>query len=219
MSQTWRRLTFLHWPYHPATVRRLLPPELEIDTFDNTAWVGLIPFEMCNIRGVPHFPETNLRTYVIGPDGSRAVWFFSLDADRLLAVIGARTGYRLNYCWASMSVSQDAGIVRYRSRRRWPHAQHPTSTIAVRPGERYAPNELTDRDHFFTARYRLYTILRGQLAWAQIEHEPWPLVRADAIEVHQTLTTAVGLPPPEGRPLALYSDKIDVNIGFTTRKL
>jgi uncharacterized protein YqjF (DUF2071 family) len=97
--------------------------------------------------------------------------------------------------------------------------QHPTSNIAVRPGARYAPNELTGRDHFFTARYRLYTLMRGELACAQIEHEPWPLARAEAIEVHQTFTTAAGLPPPEGAPLALYSGEIDVKIGFATRKL
>ncbi|HEV2687250.1 MAG TPA: DUF2071 domain-containing protein [Bryobacteraceae bacterium] len=172
MSQTWRRLTFLHWPYHPADVRPLLPDGLALDTFEHTAWVGLIPFEIHNLRGIPHFPETNLRTYVVGPDGSRAVWFFSLDADRLLAVIGARAGYRLPYCWADMRVTEERGTIRYRSRRRWPHGQHPTTNIPIRPGERYQPHELTDRDHFFTARYRLYTVMRGRLACAQIEHAP-----------------------------------------------
>ena len=69
MSQTWRRLTFLHWPYEPALVQPLLPPGLVLDTFDSSAWIGLVPFEICNLRAIPHFPETNVRTYVIGPDG------------------------------------------------------------------------------------------------------------------------------------------------------
>src|ERR1700676_3732898 len=44
MSQTWRRLTFLHWPYDPALVQTLLPPGLTLDTFDGAAWIGLVPF-------------------------------------------------------------------------------------------------------------------------------------------------------------------------------
>jgi len=93
MSQTWRRLTFLHWPYEPALVQPLLSSGLVLDTFDGAAWIGLLPFEIYNLRGIPHFSETNVRTYVIGPDGSRAVWFFSLDAARLAAVLGARVAY------------------------------------------------------------------------------------------------------------------------------
>jgi len=213
MRQTWRQLTFLHWPYHPADIRRLLPDGLTLDTFEHSAWVGLVPFEICNLRGIPSFPETNLRTYVIGPDGSRAVWFFSLDADRLLAVIGARAGYRLPYFWANMRVRNDGRTIRYTSRRRWPHGQS-TTNIGIEAGERYQPNQITERDHFFTARFRLYTRMGGQLAAAQIEHDPWPLARAEALEVNQTLTTAAGLPPPEGSPLALFSGEIDVKIGY-----
>lgn len=37
MSQTRRRLTFLHWPYEPALVQPLLPSGLVLDTFDGAA--------------------------------------------------------------------------------------------------------------------------------------------------------------------------------------
>jgi uncharacterized protein YqjF (DUF2071 family) len=138
MSQTWRRLTFLHWPYEPALVERLLPPGLLLDTFDGAAWVGLVPFEIYNLRGIPHFPETNVRTYVIGPDGSRAVWFFSLDAARLIAVLGARIAYHLPYFWAKMLVASEGGTIHYRSRRKRPHATSVMSDIVVQPADRYA---------------------------------------------------------------------------------
>lgn len=216
MSQTWRRLTFLHWPYEPKLVRPLLPPRLELDTFADAAWVGLVPFEIHSLRNIPHFPETNVRTYVIGPDGSRAVWFFSLDADRLIAVIGARALYRLPYYWASMAVTPERDAIRYRSQRRWPHSSLATTDMLVQPGERYQAPELADRDHFLTARYRLYTVSRGRLAHAQIEHSPWPLARATVSEWHQTLIEAAGLPPPEGRPLVHYSAEINVKIGHLT---
>jgi len=214
MSQTWRRLTFLHWPYDPGLVRPLLPPGLVLDTFDGAAWIGLVPFEIHNLRGIPHFPETNVRTYVIGPDGSRAVWFFSLDAARLAAVLGARVAYRLPYFWAVMGVASQEETVHYWSRRRRPHSTSVMSDIVVKPGERFEAKELGDRDHFLTARYRLYTLLYGRLGWAQIEHEAWPLASATVVTLEQNLFETAGLPTPEGQPLAHYAEEIDVTIGY-----
>jgi uncharacterized protein YqjF (DUF2071 family) len=213
MSQTWRRLTFLHWPYQPAVVQQLLPPGLVLDTFAGAAWIGLVPFEIHNLRGIPRFPETNVRTYVIGPDGSRAVWFFSLDAARLAAVLGARVLYHLPYFWAKMRVASKDGTIQYRSRRKWPHSAHVMSDIVVKPGPRFAVEELDERDHFLTARFRLYTLRGGRIGWAQIEHQPWPLARATVLTLNQNVIDAAGLPTPEGPPLVHYSADIDVKIG------
>ena len=213
MSQTWRWLTFLHWPFKPSLVQALLPSELQVDTLEHTAWIGLIPFEIHNLRGIPRFPETNVRTYVVGPDGSRAVWFFSLDAARLLAVVGARALYHLPYVWARMRVAVEDEIICYTSRRRWSDA---ASSIVVKPGAPYKAHELGELDHFLTARYRLYSTVRDRLFCAQIEHEPWPLARATLVELHQSLIEAAGLPSPVGAPLVHHCDRLDVKIGTLT---
>jgi uncharacterized protein len=213
MRQTWRRLTFLHWPYAPDLIRCYIPAGLELDTFDNAAWVGLVPFEIHDTPGIPYFPETNLRTYVIGPDGARAVWFFSLEAARLAAVLGARIGYHLPYFWAKMSVASQNGVIHYRSRRHWPHDSRAMTDIVVQPGKPYGSNELTERDHFLTARYRLYTLALGRLRFAQIEHPPWPLAKARVIQLQQTLFENAGIPPPAGAPLVHYADELAVRIG------
>jgi len=213
MRQTWRQLTFLHWPYSADDVRQLLPAGLELDTFDAQAWVGLIPFTIHHLTGFRPFPETNVRTYVIGPDGGRGVWFFSLDAARLLAVIGARVGYGLSYYWSTMRVAMEGRRIRYQSRRKWPHHRAPTN-ILVEPGNLYTAAELGPRDHFLTARYCLYTIRRGRVVRAQIEHDPWPLARARVVEANDTLIQAAGLRPPAGAALAHYSADIDVKIGY-----
>jgi uncharacterized protein YqjF (DUF2071 family) len=215
MRQTWRRLTFLHWPYAPDLIRPLIPEGLRLDTFDNDAWVGLVPFEIYDFPGIPHFPETNLRTYVIGPDGSRAVWFFSLEAARFVAVLGARVRYHLPYYWARMRVTEESGAIRYRSVRRWPRDPQAITDILVRPGEPFQASELTERDDFLTARFCLYaTSRKGKLYCAQIEHPPWPLARASVVNVRETLFEASGLPPPRGEPIAHYSDELRVKIGF-----
>lgn len=217
MRQTWRRLTFLHWHFAPDLIRPLVPRALELDTFDGAAWIGLVPFEIYGTPLLPYFPETNLRTYVIGPQGHRAVWFFSLEAARLAAVLGARAAYHLPYFWAGMRVTSENrgqnGAIRYRSRRRWPHDRTAMTDILIEPGQPFASAELTGRDHFLTDRFRLYTLARRRLAYAPIEHPPWPLARARVVELQQTLFKTAGLPPPAGDPLVHYSEELAVNIG------
>jgi uncharacterized protein len=213
MRQIWRRLTFLHWPYAPDRIRPLVPSQLELDAFDGKAWVGLVPFEIYGTPGLPYFPETNVRTYVIGPDGTRAVWFFSLEASRLAAVVGARIEYRLPYFWARMRVQSDNGIIHYQSRRHFPHDSSATTEISIQPGKPYQPDELTPLDHFLTARFRLYTLARGRPRYAQIEHPPWPLARATVVKLRQTLFENAGLPAPIGAPLIHYSEELTVKIG------
>jgi uncharacterized protein len=214
MRQTWRRLTFLHWPYDPELIRRFIPAGLELDTFDNAAWIGLVPFEIHDFPGIPHFPETNLRTYVIGPDGSRAVWFFSLEAARLIAVLGARVAYHLPYFWAKMNVTVEDDAIHYSSHRQWPHDPSAMTDIVVRPGELYKSEDLEERDRFLTARYRLYSTARGRLKYAQIEHPPWPLARASVVALGESLFAASGLPSPRGAPIVHYSHELSVSIGF-----
>jgi uncharacterized protein len=213
MRQTWRRLTFLHWPDAPDLIRPLIPRALDLDTFDGAAWIGLVPFEIHGTPYLRYFPETNLRTYVVGPDGGPAVWFFSLEAARLAAVLGARAAYHLPYFWAGMSVASENGAIRYRSRRHWPHHRSAISDILVQPGERFPPFEIGERDHFLTDRFRLYTLARGRLVHAEIEHPPWPLARAHVLTLQETLFQSAGLPPPAGAPLVHYSEELSVRIG------
>lgn len=213
MRQTWRDLTFLHWPYDPSVVRPLVPAELELDLFDGAAWVGLVPFLITGLtyaRGpvlpwLSNFAETNVRTYVVDRLGRGGVWFFSLDAARLPAVIGARLAYALPYFWARMTVLSNDGT-RYTSARL--HGPKAESDIGVRPGDAIAtPSEL---ERFLTARFRLYATRGGHLLDAAIDHEPWPLQRASVLELRQNLVQAAGLPEPSGEPLAHFSRQVDV---------
>ena len=224
MSHRWDNLTFLHWPVAPHLVQDLLPPGLEVETFEGTAWVGLVPFEMevslpeggaapwlCN------FAETNVRTYVRAPDGSTGVWFLSLEAARLAAVVTARTTYRLPYYWAKMSVDTAGPVVSYRSRRRWPGQYGASCDVAVEVGERFEPGELTDRDHWLTARYQLYSSSGGGLRYALAEHDPWRLYRARLLHADTSLIEAAGLPQPVGPPIVHWSPGVAVRVGYPHR--
>src|SRR6185312_5462238 len=50
MQQTWSDLLFAHWRVPPEALRRLLPPALEVETFDGSAWLGVVPFQMSGVR-------------------------------------------------------------------------------------------------------------------------------------------------------------------------
>jgi uncharacterized protein YqjF (DUF2071 family) len=223
MRNRWTDLTFLHWSYDPAAVQALLPPGLTVDTFDDRAWVALVPFVMHvrppvgpELPWLSHFAETNVRTYVRAADGTAGVWFFSLDASRLPAVATARTTYHLPYFWSRMGYERDGDRVTYTCRRRWP-GPGPSSAVTVRIGAPYAADELGDRDHWMTARWRLYSRRRVGLRSALAEHEVWPLHRAEVVHLDDGLVAAAGLPAPEGPPVVHWSPGVHVRIGVPRR--
>ena len=219
MLQGWKDLTFVHFAYDPEVVQRRLPPGLTVDTFEGRAWVGLVAFRMEGIR-LPHmppvpylgtFPETNVRTYVRGPDGRPGVWFDSLDITRLLPVLVAMGTYRIPYRWAEMSIEHRGGLVDYRARRRWPGPRGVTSTIVAKPGRLIEP---TDREHFLTARWGLYSSFGRGIAYAPVDHPPWPLQAAVLTDLDDRLIEAAGYPPPSGEALVHYSPGVEVRIGL-----
>ncbi len=223
MHQTWVNLTFLHWSYQPSVIRGLLPKRLglKVDPWQGKAWVGLVPFFIKDLRlpmlppvpWISNFPETNVRTYVIGPDGQPGVWFFSLDAARLPAVIEARLSYGLPYMWAKMRVSRERNRIRYFSRRMPPESPKIGARIEVQVNETIPLSRQTDFDLYLVARYRLYASLFGRLIHANVAHKPYPLARATVLHLEQTLLAAAGIPEPEGDPVVHFSPGVDVRIG------
>jgi len=217
MLQGWRWVTFLHWRYPADAVARLLPRGLRLDTHEGQAWVGLIPLLMDEVRAprlpalpwLSRFPETNLRTYVRGPEGGAGIWFFSLDAARFPAVAAARLAYGLPYMWSRMAVRHAAVAggdrVTYRCRRRLPSPAGATCDVDVSIGDPLPLTEPGSLDHFLTERYRLYSVLAGRLVRADARHRQWPLHQARALVLRQDLTAAAGLPEPDHEPLVYAS--------------
>jgi uncharacterized protein len=225
MFQDWRELTFLHWRYPAAAIQRLLPPGVEVETCQGDGWVSLVPFRMDRVRapGVPalpwlsRFPETNVRTYVRGPDGRTGIWFFSLDATRLPAVVAGRSGFGLPYQWAAMSVRRSGDMIAYRCRRRWPGPAGAYCDAEVEVGKPIAEGDLGELDHFLTARFRLYSVFAGRLVAVDAAHEPWPLRRARLGRLRQNLIEAAGLPSPAGEPLLHASPGVPVRLSRSYR--
>lgn len=225
MYHRWSHMSFIHWRYSPALIQSTLPPGLTVEEFDGSAWVGLTPFLMEDVRvpGTPalpwlsRFPETNVRTYVRDPQGRGGLWFLSLDAGRLLPVLGARAGYRLPYYWSDMSVRAEDGRRAYRCRRRRPGPVGARCDADVELGAPLADAERDELTDFLTERYRLFTVIGGRPAHAEVEHRPWPLHHARLTHLDQDLLQAAGLTVPEGDPILHASPGVRVRVGMWSR--
>lgn len=218
--QNWRRLTFLHWPVAPEAVAGMLPPGTRPDTLDGLTYVGLVPFLMHRVGlgpgpGLPYlgtFCETNVRLYSVDAEGRRGVVFRSLDAARLAPVLVGRAGVGLPYIWSSMRMRRDGSVITYECRRRGRAGRGAHSTARVRPG---APvTDPSPLEHFLTARWGLHVSWRGRTVHLPNEHAPWPLHRAELLDLDDTLIQAAGLPQPPGPPVSvLYSPGVAVRFG------
>jgi len=224
MRMWWRNLTFLHWPVDPAEVQAKLPEGLTVDTFEGQAWIALVPFEMEVMLpgGIPipregKFPETNVRTYVLGPDGTPGVWFDSLEAGRLSATAMARAAYGLPYFWADMSVTAAGPIWTYQSSRRWPAPKGARCEVAIEVGEAVADDDQSELEHFLTARWGLFSTFgkgqRKRLVYAPVQHGVWPLQRATLLHLDDELLNAAGYDTPTGEPLLHFTTGTEVRIG------
>jgi uncharacterized protein len=220
MVQRWHDLLFAHWPLPPEYIRPLIPHELELDTFEGRAWVGVIPFWMSGVRfrAVPSmptastFPELNVRTYVRAPQqpNKPGVYFFSLDAASVLAVLGARAGAGLPYFWAEMNAKLDGDEIRYSSvRRRSPRGAELLATYRPLGPVRTTKTEF---DKFVTERYCLYVVRSGRIHRIQIHHLPWPLQPAEAEFSRNTMAAVSGIELPGDPPVLQFSKFLEVYI-------
>ena len=200
-AQTLEDVLLAHWRLDPASLARLLPPELAVDTFAGEAWLGILAFHVTNarLRGLPpvpglsSFPQVNVRTYV-SLDDRPGIWFFSLDVGNALVAEAMKRLYRLP------------------ARR---------TRIEARPG-RYALTGFEARyrgvgdpfeagagslEAFLTERFCVYTADGGRLYRAEVHHQPWQLRVAEAtIEAKTIAPVAV----EDGEPNLLLAATQDL---------
>ena len=70
--QEWNNAIFLHWEVELSELKKHVPKELQIDTFQGKTWVSVVAFTMEKIRPknlpyfnpISNFHEINISTYV-----------------------------------------------------------------------------------------------------------------------------------------------------------
>lgn len=224
LAMGWRHLLFENWPIDPERLNEHLPDGLDADEYDGKAWISVVPYTNVAIRprGLPEavgirLPELNVRTYVTR-DGVPSVYFFSLDAQGIISVLGARLFQHLPYYYARISLGLENGRVRFDSQRR-----HPGSRAARYEGTYWPSGDPfsapTDSfGAFLVERYRFYAQAQdGSIRYTDVTHEPWTLYPASANIETNTLLSAHGFPEPDTAPTYYYSPGVDVTASRSNR--
>jgi uncharacterized protein YqjF (DUF2071 family) len=216
LKQAWNDLLFAHWPVARDRLRERVPAFLELDLFDNEAWVSVAPFRLSTLspRGIPALPvissfdEINVRTYVVH-DGMPGIYFFSLDANSAIAVGGASTLFHLPYYLADIRVEDDRGRVSFRSSRR--RGRQAEFTACYSPAGALFEAQPGTIEYFLAERYCLYTQDSAANAYrVEVHHGPWQLQSAEAEISVNTMVDAAGLQLPSMAPLLHYARRMDV---------
>jgi len=216
---------FAHWPLAPSVLRPLIPEVLELDLREGGAWIAVTPFLITGLRprglpaipGASNFLELNVRTYVRYRERP-GVFFFSLDAASLPAVLGARAGYHLPYYHAKMAQKQIAAGFEYASHRR---GRGKTAELVARyvPVAEVQPPRPGSLERWLVERYCLYAPHRGRLYRADIHHVPWPLQEAKADFEVNSMAEAAGIALPRLNPVCHFAKELDVLVWAPERLL
>jgi uncharacterized protein YqjF (DUF2071 family) len=218
MEHHWGKLLFMHWPIPVERLRPLIPPQLDIDTFDGEAWVGITPFTLWNVRlsftpPVPYlsdFHELNVRTYVLYR-GVPGVWFFSLNTNSSMTVFGARTFYFLPYFNSDIDLRREGDTIHYHLRRT--DAERPAAFDATwEIGKELPEAEPGTLEFFLTERYCLYSASGESIYRARIHHRPWPLRQAALLSYASDIAESDYLPKLKAKPLVHYAEALAVDV-------
>lgn len=206
MTQTWEHILFIHSRVPSQLIIPLLPPELELDTFDGEAWIGALPFRVTHqrLKGLPEIPlfntflEINVRTYV-KYKGFPGVYFFSLDANHPLAVCGAKA-LSLPYKHAQMKMTFDEESILFNSKRIF--SSEGKFAAVYKPVSDPAPAIAGSLEAWLLERYCLFTKWGKQILRGDIHHDRWKISKADALFLENTVGP---FGAPSEPPLLHYS--------------
>jgi len=225
MRQRWNDLLFAHWPVPASSLAHLIPEGLQLDLFNGSAWLGIMPFWMdrIKVRGIPtipgvrSFPDLSLRTYVKEESsGTPGVFCLSLDASNLLAVGVGRSFYSLPYHWSQMRMEQRSEReFSFYSRRRLSQRQVAFSARyrGMGPSRRLMEYGAGSLEYFLMERYCLFSSNRdGQPIRANLHHVSSMLEEAEAVIEQNDLASVLGIQLPEQEPVLHYSRRLAVYV-------
>ncbi len=229
MHQRWEDLLFLHWPVEPEALRPLIPDALEVDTFDGKAWLGITPFHLEDVRpsmlpafpGLSSFDELNVRTYVLHKN-QPGIWFFSLDASKLISAVAARIFFMLPYYKASVDFGRQPIRFDFEANRAGPPPAR--FRVSWKTGARLRDPDRDSLAFFLVERYCCYPVEGRGVYQTRIYHHPWILDDAQVEHLSSTMLSVLGISEPTSEPLVHFSKSLEVEVwppvpvGETTRR-
>ncbi|KAA3597127.1 MAG: DUF2071 domain-containing protein [Calditrichaeota bacterium] len=180
--QEWNDAIFLHWKVEMEALKKFVPKELEIDTFEGEPWVSLVAFTMEKIRprNLPSFPpisdfdEINIRTYVKS-NSKTGVYFLSIEGGTSLSCKLAKIISELPYRFSEMSRNEN----NYKSKN-------------TEFGDKFNLNFLVGQkaiskkpiDKWLTERYALFQDTKNSINEFEIHHLEWEVGEVELTDLN-----------------------------------
>lgn len=171
--QEWNRALFLHWVVPFEQLRKCVPTNLNLDTFDGNCYISLVAFTMEKIRPkflpaigcVSNFDEINIRTYV-EKDDKKGVYFLNIEAAKTISVLIAKVISGLPYEKAKINRTEKSYYSNNLKK-----GFNLTSEFEINE----VVNNKTELDKWLTERYCLYNDLKRELYRYDIHHKEWEI--------------------------------------------
>jgi uncharacterized protein YqjF (DUF2071 family) len=186
MTQVLQDIFFMHWQVKPITISSLIPNGLELDLYNGTAWISIVPFRVVHmrLRGCPPIPglhtylELNVRTYV-SKNGIPGIYFLNVQTNNLPITLGARVITGIPFTRTKMKYRKRKEDYIFSS-----EGNFHTSFHIEMEKEIIKKGSLP---FWLMERYSMYTVKGKQLYRGDIQHQPWDVWQAKGIVEQNTL--------------------------------
>lgn len=204
IAQRWSHVLFLSFRCDHDLIRQKIPRELDVDTYEGSAWLSIVPFYMSHIRFpfTPALPfislwELNLRTYV-KYRGRPGIYFFTLDTDNWLGQKIAKHCFHLPYRLRTMKGRFDGNGYSFNLPGSFEMESEPGLILE---------NEALDI--WLVERYHLYTCTEKYFYRGDVIHEPWRLRSLKSLSYEDRFSPQFGFQPATNVH-ARYAEQLDV---------
>jgi uncharacterized protein YqjF (DUF2071 family) len=204
VAQQEKRLLFLHYAVDHGAVRPLVPPMLEVELFDDSAWVGLMALRVAKLHGrrlpIPkwwhEFPEVDLVTYV-SYQGRRGLYFLSIESGRRFVSTAIRWLTAMPYLYSDLTMVGHPGPIRVTSERATEGG--PVAKLDLTYRSTKTPVTIADGSPlgFMLAQFSSFAIdLWGRVIELDEIHSLWEPVEVELEVTTNTLGQALGIDLP-----------------------
>jgi len=171
--QEWNNALFLHWEIPFATLRKYVPEQFHIDSYNGKYYISLVAFTMQRIRPknfpaiafISDFHEINLRTY-IDNGNKKGVFFLNIEAEKYLSAFIAKKLSGLPYEKSDIKRTENT----YNSNNKVKGFALDTEFEV-----KQEISNKSDLDKWLTERYCLYLDTKRELFRYDIHHTEWKL--------------------------------------------
>jgi len=211
ISMNWSNVLFLNLELEENSIRRHIPNEFEIRTYNSKAYVTLVFFNLespgLESLNIPiSFSEFNIRTYVRYKT-YQGIYFLTLDVNNSLIPLCVNNIFKLNYNKTFMSYKTK----NYSKNAVWKNKKYNINNFSI---EYVVGKSMKDSSYsnFITENYLYISKNKNSIYYNNVYHKKWNLNYVTVQSISE-----FSLFKQNKIHSAFYCDKLDVRTGFPVR--